>query len=95
MSKATRGKDESEDFLETTNQYLPTGKSLKKFRGSDLLALYPQVFDKRVSDTQRFDMITQKQWGEYLSELECALCGVPGGKCKCKPDDLASEDNTD
>ena len=92
MKKDARGKSSSEVGLESSNQSLPIGKNLKNFKGGDLLESYPNLFDKRVPDDQRYGLITQKQFQEYLGGLECAVCGKAGGKCKCQPEDLVAEE---
>ena len=92
MKKAARKKSSSEVVLRSSNLSLPTDMNLKNFKGGDLLKTYPQIFDKRVSDYQRSKLITNKQFQEYLSGLECSVCGKAGGKCKCQPDDLISEE---
>jgi len=48
-------------------------------------------FDKRLSEQRRFENITSSQWKKYVNDLKCAICGVPGGKCNCKPEDLEDE----
>jgi hypothetical protein len=92
MKKDARGKRSSQAGLESSSQFLPIGKNLKNFKGGDLLKSYPHVFDKRVPDEQRFGLITNKQFQEYLGGLECAVCGKAGGRCKCQPEDLADEE---
>lgn len=92
MKKAARKKSSSEVVLKSSNLTLPTDKNLKNFTGGDLLKTYPQIFDKRVSANQRSSLITNKQFQEYLGELECAVCGKVGGKCKCQPEDLITEE---
>ena len=92
MKKAAHGKSSLQVDLESSSQSLPIGKNLKNFRGGDLLKSYPHLFDKRVPEEQRFGLITQKQFQEYLGGLECAVCGKAGGKCKCQPEDLVAEE---
>ena len=92
MKKNARGKSATKAVLESPSQSLPIGKNLKSFKGGDLLKSYPIIFDKRLPDDQRFSLITQKQFQEYLVGLECAVCGKVGGKCKCQPEDLVDED---
>jgi hypothetical protein len=92
MKKDARGKGSSQAGLESSRQSLPIGKNLKNLTGGDLLKSYPLVFDKRMPDEQRFGLITRKQWQEYLGELECAVCGKAGGKCKCQPEGLQDEE---
>lgn len=92
MKKAASKKSSSEVVLKGSNLSLPTDKNLKNFTGGDLLKTYPQIFDKRVSSYQRSSLITKKQFQEYLGELECAVCGKVGGKCKCQPEDLITEE---
>jgi hypothetical protein len=92
MKKDARRKRPSQVGLESSSQSLPIGKNLKNFKGGDLLKSYPHLFDKRVPDDQRFGLITQKQFQEYIRGLECALCGKVGGKCKCQPEDLVVEE---
>ena len=92
MKKAARKKSSSEVVSKRSNLTLPTDKNLKNFTGGDLLKKYPQIFDKRVSSHQRSSLITNKQFQEYLGELECAVCGKVGGKCKCQPEDLITEE---
>jgi hypothetical protein len=91
MKKDARGKSSLEADLGSPHQSLPIGKNLKNFKGGDLLKSYPIVFDKRVPDEQRFNLITLKQFQEYLGGLKCAVCGKAGGKCKCQPEDLVDE----
>lgn len=92
MKKAARGKSSLQAGLEGSSQSLPIGKNLKNIKIEDLLNLYPHVFDKRVPDDQRFGLISLKQFQDYLGGLECAVCGKAGGKCKCGPEDLVSEE---
>jgi len=92
MKKNASGKVSLKDALESSSQSLPIGKNLKNLKGGDLLKSYPLVFDKRVPDEQRFGLITNKQFQEYLSGLKCAVCGKVGGKCKCQPEDLVTEE---
>lgn len=92
MKKDARAKSSSQVDLESSSQFLPIGKNLKNFKGGDLLESYPHLFDKRVPDDQRFGLITEKQFQEYLRGLECAVCGKAGGKCKCLPEDLVVEE---
>ena len=92
MKKDARGKSSSKAGLESPRQSLPIGKNMKNFKGSDLLKSYPIVFDKRVPDDQRFNLITPKQFQEYLGGLECAVCGKIGGRGKCQPEDLVAEE---
>ncbi|MGD8229548.1 MAG: hypothetical protein PVH82_15090 [Desulfobacteraceae bacterium] len=91
MKKGARGKDSLEAGLGSPHQSLPIGKNLKNFKGGDLLESYPIIFDKRVPDEQRLNLITRKQYQEYLVGLKCAVCGKAGGKCKCQPADLVDE----
>lgn len=92
MKKDARKKSSSEVVLKSSNLSLPTDKNLKNFTGGDLLNSYPQIFDRRVPANQRSSLITNKQFQEYLGELECAVCGKAGGKCKCQPEDLITEE---
>ena len=92
MKKDAPRKGSLEPGLGTPRQSLPIGKNLKNFKGGDLLKFYPILFDKRVPDDQRYNLITQKQFQEYLGGLKCAVCGKAGGKCKCQPEDLVDEE---
>ena len=92
MKKDARGKGSLKDALESSSQSLPIGKNLKSLKGDDLLKSHPIIFDKRVPDEQRFNLITNKQFEEYLVGLKCAVCGKAGGKCKCQPEDFAVEE---
>ncbi len=92
MKKDAQKKSSSEVVLKSSNLSLPTDKNLKNFTGGDLLNSYPQIFDRRVPPNQRSSLITNKQFQEYLGELECAVCGKAGGKCKCQPEDLITEE---
>jgi hypothetical protein len=74
--------------LPVSRDDLNTGKDLKKLSGSDLFEKMPHFFDARLSEKQRFSIVTLKQWQEYLDSLPCSLCGKSGGKCKCRPDEL-------
>ena len=66
-------------------------KSPKKGTGTIFFDKNPIIFDKRLSQQRRFESITSAQWKEYEKGLQCAVCGVPGGKCNCKPEDLEDE----
>jgi hypothetical protein len=92
MKKVARKNGSSGVVSKSSNLSLPTDKNLKNFTGGDLLKTYPQIFDRRVSANQRSSLITNKQFKEYLGELECAVCGKAGGKCKCQPEDLIVEE---
>ena len=74
--------------LPVSTDDLNTGKDLKKLSGADLFEKMPHFFDARLSEKQRFSIVTTKQWQEYLNSLPCSLCGKKGGKCKCRPDEL-------
>ncbi|MEJ2723431.1 MAG: hypothetical protein P8175_02060 [Deltaproteobacteria bacterium] len=74
--------------LPVSRDDLDTGKDLKKVNGADLFQKMPHFFDSRLSEKQRFSILTAKQWQEYLDSLTCSLCGKRGGKCKCRPDEL-------
>jgi hypothetical protein len=74
--------------LPVSRDDLSTGKDLKKLSGSDLFQKMPHFFDGRLSEKQRFNILTNTQWQEYLDNLPCSLCGKKGGKCKCRPDEL-------
>ena len=74
--------------LPVSRDDLNTGKDLKKLSGSDLFEKMPHFFDGRLSEKQRFSILTIKQWQEYLDSLACSLCGKRGGTCKCRPDEL-------
>lgn len=74
--------------LPLSTDALNTGKDLKKMSGPDLFEKMPHFFDGRLSKKQRFNIVTTKQWKEYLDSLECSLCGKKGGKCKCRAEDL-------
>lgn len=71
--------------LPASNDPRATSEDLKRINGAVLFGLKPELFDSRYSDQQRFSQITSRQHEEYLGELKCALCGVPGGRCNCKP----------
>jgi hypothetical protein len=60
-------------------------KDVSKINGAALFNTYPHLFDKRLSDRTRFEIITPKQWREYIDDLKCAYCGKPGGRCNCRP----------
>lgn len=92
MKKETKAKAPPGVVLTSSSQSLPTGRNLKNVGVGHLLQAYPHLFDKRVSDDRRFSVITQKQWQEHLSKLECAVCGAPGGKCKCNAEDFIKEE---
>ncbi len=66
-------------------------KTPKKSTGAVFFKKNPVIFDKRLSEMRRFESITSAQWKEYVKDLKCAVCGVPGGKCNCKPEDLEDE----
>jgi hypothetical protein len=70
---------------------LATGKQLYKLTGPSLFKQIPHFFDTRLSGKQRHNIVTTKQWQEYLNDLPCSLCGKKGGRCKCKPEDLIEE----
>jgi hypothetical protein len=74
--------------LPVSRDDMNTGKDLKKLNGVDLFEKMPHFFDARLSEEQRFSIVTPKQWQEYLGSLPCSLCGKKGGKCKCRPDEL-------
>jgi hypothetical protein len=74
--------------LPVSRDDLSTAKDLKKLSGADLFDKMPHFFDARLSEKQRFSIVTTKQWQEYLNSLPCSLCGKKGGKCKCRPDEL-------
>ena len=59
-------------------------KDLNKIDGLVLYNMNPQLFDIRLTgyDGSRFSG-TRKQWDQYIQQLTCALCGVPGGDCNC------------